>query len=311
MNFTYKEVISHLEQTRDTLPAAGLSTMTRLGEHRSIFRGPSYDLYGIREYDPERDPANQIIFSPISSFDEDAVWARETIEPREERLMLLCRLSSSLDFAISGQFSKQQLLLETMGVLGLLAVNGHDPVGLMGFTDKIVMREPLRHGSGYVYYLLKRVYDFLEQADGLGRIKKEPRRKTDFLLPLDFARKNLDRSCVLAMIMDEAGCQNMFNPSLLDAVQARHELIFFLLQDEKEFAFRRYWGYLQTENLETGEQIVVPMRRLTGMRQALEEEREKFRENLRRRGIYSVVLQFGTHLQALSHFIGQYQAWCS
>ena len=159
-SFDFNDILSSINQLRGGIPALRLSSRIHLGEHRSFFFGPSYDFYDIQEYDPERDPPNQIIPNFIGP-DEDIIYARRCIEQHDVKVMLMVDLSSSLDAGIN--LVKRRMLLEAIGFIGITATRYQDPLGLVGFTEKIVLNMPARSGSNNFFYLFRNVYDFLDR----------------------------------------------------------------------------------------------------------------------------------------------------
>ena len=263
MDFQFNDILSTLNRIRGGLPVSRMSTRVRLGEHRSIFFGSSYDLNDIHEYDPERDRQSDIIWS-LYDPDEDIVWARRTIEQRETKVNFFVDLSSSLDTGL--YFNKRKMLLETVGFIGLTAIRYQDPVGLVGFTDKIILNMKPRCGQNNFYYLLKTVYDFLERHNSDNG--KVPVRKTDFFTALDFIRKSFDKPCFIPVISDFTGFEKVIFSPLLRVVAARHELLFIFLDDPLEYFSGRGIGYLRTRDVETGRKIIVRRSRILEMEKA-------------------------------------------
>jgi len=63
-NFNFNDVLSALTHIKSGIPLEKLTSRVRLGEHRSLFFGPSHRLYDIKEFDPECDPPNMIVEVP-------------------------------------------------------------------------------------------------------------------------------------------------------------------------------------------------------------------------------------------------------
>ncbi len=298
-NFNFNDILSSLNHIRGGIPALRLSSRIRLGEHRSLFFGPSYDFFDIQEYDPERDPPNQIINSVVGP-DEDMVYARRCIEQHEVKVMIMTDLSSSVDAGIA--LIKRRMLLEAVGFVGVTSTRYQDPIGLVGFTDKIVLDMPSRCGSNNFYHLLKNIYDYLGNPHDSANKKV---RKTDFFLALDFIRRTQNKRCVIPVISDFVGFDKAADSHLLRAISSKHELIFIFLDDPLEFLSATGWGYIRIKDIETGTESVVSRRRLVNIEKEIRAKRRELRIKLRRLGIDSVVLEYsdkGRHFNRLSRF---------
>lgn len=284
LSFEFNDVLSVLTHVRGGVPVSRLSSRIRLGEHRSLFFGPSNDFYDIQEYDPERDNSAMI----IDYLSEDGIiYARRCIEPHEVKINFLVDLSSSVDAGFN--LIKRRLLLEAIGFIGVTAARYQDPVGLVGFTDKAILNMRPRCGVNNFHYLLKNVYDFLAKHDP----EKESQRKTDFFAMLDFVRMTFDKPCFIPIISDFIGFEKVLFSPLLRYVASRHELIFIFLDDPSEFTSIGNVGYVRMENVETGEQVTVSRNKLTQIEKEIRKKRKELRRELKRMGIYSVVLEYG------------------
>lgn len=298
-NFEFNDILSALTHIRGGIPALRLSSRVRLGEHRSLFFGPSYDFHDIQEFDPERDPPNQIIPNFIGP-DVDVVYARRCIEQHDIKVMLMVDLSSSLDAGMN--LIKRRMLLEAIGFIGVTATRYQDPLGLVGFTEKIVLNMPARSGSNNFFYLLKNVYDFLGR-DSAG--KNDEKRKTDYFTALDFTRRTFNRRCLIPVISDFVNFNKVLDSSILRAVASMHEVIFIFLDEPLEILSATGRGYVSMEDVESGERNVISRRKLPELEKKLRTERRELRNSLKRIGIQSVVLEYGAngrHFNRLHRF---------
>lgn len=296
-NFEFNDVLSALSHIRGGVPAIRLSSRIRLGEHKSSFFGPSYDFYDIKEYDPESDSPNQII-SSLTSADEDVIYARKCIEQHEVRVVFLVDLSSSIDAGFN--FAKRRLLLEAAGFIGITGARYQDPIGLVGFTDKIVLNQPARSGINNFYHLLRTLYEFLDDKEPSKRDYVV--RKTDFTVALDFLRRSFSRPCLVPVISDFVGFEKLVATPLLRSVAARHELLFIFLDDPKELLVGKGVGYLRVENFESGKRAIISRRKLIELEKEVRRQRKEMRVELRGVGIDSIVLEYGRHFNRLHRF---------
>ncbi|MDP2598901.1 MAG: DUF58 domain-containing protein, partial [Candidatus Liptonbacteria bacterium] len=172
----YEETTLAIQKIQGGVPIAGLSSRLHFGEHRSKFKGEGCDLYQIREYDPDIDSIDRVIWHRAAEPGGE-LCVRESIQTKDVPLILLTDLSSSTDFGAE-TLPKRKLLLECVGILGLTAAHDQDLVGLLGFTDTIVLDEVPKGGANYVYHLLSELCGFLEN------VPEHERSKTDFIKSL-------------------------------------------------------------------------------------------------------------------------------
>jgi len=295
-NFKFSEVLSALTHIRGGVPAKRPSARVRLAEHKSVFFGPSYDFFDIQEYDPERDSPNQIIPSLVGPNDE--IYSRKCVEYHEVKTVFLADLSSSVDAGIN--LTRRKLLLESIGFVGLTGARYQDPIGLAGFTDKVILNLPARSGQNNFFHLLKVVYDFLSERDPDN--PKTPKRKTDFFTALDFVRQTLNKRCFMPVVSDFNGFEKVVSSSLLRGVASKHEMFFLFLDDPVEFSSAIGWGYVRREDIETGKQSVVSRRKLAESEKEARTKRKELRRELRSLGIQSVVLEYDKHFNRLFRF---------
>ena len=303
MNLSFNDVLASLRHIRGGIPAVRLTSRIRLADnHRSIFFGPSFDLFDIQEYDPDRDPPNMKLDN-FGDEDDEIEYARRCIETHEIRVKLLIDLSSSIDSGM--HLIKRRMLLDAIGYIGATATRYQDPIGLAGFTDKIVLDLPPRCGSNNLCYMLRNVYDFLDKHDPEN--KKVLRRKTDFFVALDYIRRSFNKPCFIPIISDFVGFEKVVDSSLLKAVASKHELMFVFLDDPLEITSAQGPGFIRMEDAESGKQQIVSRRKLLELEHELRLNRRKLRkeELERKRGIYSVVLEYsedGRHYNRLQKF---------
>lgn len=285
-DINFNDVLSALTYIKSGIPLERLTSRIRLGEHRSLFFGPSHNLYDIKEFDPECDPPNMIVDVPGG--DEDTIYVRRCIEEHEVKINFLIDLSSSIYAGVNS--NKRKLLLEALGFIGVTGVRYSDPVGLISFTDKIVLNLTPRCGANNFYYLLRVVCDFLTEHDPNN--KKVPKSKTDFFAALDFIRRSFNRPCFIPVISDFVDFEKVADSSLLRVVVAKHEMIFIFLDDPLEFLAAEGVGQIRMEDIESGSQSVVSRRKLHQIEKDLRERRRKLRKKLKKMGIDSIVLEY-------------------
>jgi len=298
MDFQFKDVISTLSHIRGGIPLQRLSTRTRYGVHRSIFFGPSYKLVGFREFDEQRDLQKMIVESTYNP-DDDTVLARKTVEDREVKIKFIVDLSSSND--AGPYFLKRKMMLEAIGYVGVTGARFQDPIGLAGFTDKIVLDMSPRCGINNFYYLLKTLYDLIDEGNAGKKIKIH---KTNFVTVFDFIRKTLNRPHFIPVISDFVGFDKVADSKLLREVVSRHELMFIFLDNPTEITDASGLGYLKRTSIETGETNIISRskKNLEEISREIRERRTVLRSQLKRMGIYSAVIEPRKNFTRLNKF---------
>jgi uncharacterized protein (DUF58 family) len=294
--FSFNDVLSAITHIRGGMPVERLTNRIRLGEHRSRYFGAG-DFFDIQEYDPDRDPPSAII---NGLGDDEIIYARRCIEPHEVKINFMVDLSSSMD--VGAYLLKRRILLEALGFIGATGIRYQDPVGIIGFTDKIVLNFTPKCGANNFYYLLKETYEYLVRTGP--DTKKYQQRKTDFFAALDFINRNFNRACFIPFISDFVGFEKVLKSPLLRMVSAKHELMFIFLDDPGEILSQAGFGYLRVEDIEGGKPRIISRRKssLVEYEKELRYKRKLLRRKLLSMGIYSVVLEPGKHFKRLYRF---------
>lgn len=292
-----EEVMAALMRAEKELPIRNLSSRQCFGEHPSVFYGTGIDFYQFSEYDQERHTLNQIDWHRAAQPGETTKYVREARETKDLRVQILADLSSSGDFGTKP--SKRKLLLECAGMLGLTAVNVQDRVGLVGFTDEVVLEESPRGGSDQVYCLVSRLCDFFE------RVSARERRGTNFEKAFKYVREQCMGTTLVVVLSDFIGMEHLAESPLLKQRNPRHEFIFLILYDPEEFTAKSRLGSVWMEDMETGKKVLVPMRKLSALRKHIEEQQKQFRKALQKIGIDSAVLIYGEHVSELAKFFAE------
>ncbi len=297
MRFTLNEVFSSIHKAANVLPTGIPSFRIRYGDHSSRFKGQGPDFYQIVEYNPEEHSVDQIQWHLTDL--NGTVHVREAKITKDLEVIVMADLSTSMMFS-SDYPSKQRLLFETTGNIGLTCSHAQDPMGFIGFANDVVFDERPRTGEGSAYYLLGELYKFFEgiESDGRGPIG---RGETNFIKAFEFfALKYAKKHCCLIVGSDFIGAEEFFKSQIFRDVSHQHEIIFLFLDDPKEFNISRWlgrWfkltlGYIRTQNIETGETTIVPLRKMIKIGQELRIKRKEVRSGLRDMGIDSMVLEY-------------------
>ena len=296
-----EEVFARFRDIKHGVKAKKKATSIHYGEHKSGFKGSGYDIVGVDEWRPGQ-PLKDIAWSLSLPTFPDKLFRIERMEPKELRTLLVVDLSYSTLFQISQTSNKAMLLLDLIGNLGLTRANVRDPVGLLGFSDRIELYMKPRLGASQVFHMAQQIFEKL-------KLEREfpSRRKADFSVAIDFLVSRLKIGHSLIVISDFVDFVN--NPESIDykrlrMLASKHDMMMLILDDPKEFQVKSRLGYIRISDMETGKQTVISARKAGAIRRRIEEVHEDIRYRLKHKcGIDSVVLTPENHTDALGEFL--------
>jgi uncharacterized protein (DUF58 family) len=178
----------------------GLSNHIFAGEYHTAFKGKGMAFSEVREYQPG-DDIRSIDWNVTARYNSPFVKVFE--EEREMTVMLLIDVSASGNFGTQEQF-KRELATELAAILAFSAINNHDKVGVIFFTDKVEQFIPPKKGKSHILRIIREVLAFEPTGKGtditgaleyfLAVIKK---RSICFILS-DFMSNEFDRPLKIA-----------------------------------------------------------------------------------------------------------------
>jgi len=289
------DLMNSIQRIPSGLPVKRPSVYVHFGEHKSLFKGEGPDFYQFRLYDPERDSVRQISWPLSNVSSNQEVYVREATVTKEIPVLVLADLSSSIDIGVD-DFKKRTLLLELIGMLGLTAVYEQSRFGLLGFSDDILFDEKLRAGRNNVYFLLKKIVEFVQS------VKPSERRGTDFNKSLDFIIKRYRSRMMVFIISDFIGFEDILDSPILRTVATKHEVICLMLGDLEEFELKNKRGYMRIRNIEDRKITRIPLRKLGEIKEFIKRDRENLMNKLSEIGVDSINLQYGDHFEKLNSF---------
>ena len=296
-----EEVFARFRDIKHGIKARKRSNSIHYGEHKSGFKGVGYDIVGVEQWRPGQ-PLKDIAWNISLRTYPDKIYKIERMEPKELRTLLVVDLSYSTLFQISHESNKALLLLDLLGNIGLTRANLRDPVGLLGFSDQIEMFLKPKLGTSQVFHMAQQIFEKLA-------LEREfpTRRKADFSVPFKFMASRLKMRhslIVISDVVDMLNDQASVDFKLLRMLAAKHDMMFFILDDPQEFQVRRPLGYIRISDMETGKQTVISARKARAIRQKIEESRATLQYALKHRcGIDSVVLTPDNHPEELPKFL--------
>lgn len=249
------------------------------GEYQSVFKGQGMEFAEVREYVPG-DDIRTIDWNVTARLGQPFV--KKYAEERELTVFLLVDASGSQRFGSSGQ-SKMELAAEVGALLAFSAINNHDKVGLLIFTDQTELLIPPRKGRGHGLRIIREILYFRPKG-----------RATDMVCACETAIHALRRRSTVFLLSDF-----LIDPRPVErplgALARKHDLIALSMRDPLE----RRWpeiGLVEWEDLETGRAMLIDTADAR-IRHELEvryrRQQDRVAQMLRRRGVDQVPLEVG------------------
>jgi len=284
--------MSAFREPQEVLPAEILQRVRRVeirtkalvtelfaGGYHSAFKGQGMEFAEVREYVPG-DDIRSIDWNVTARFGQPFV--KKYAEERELSVFLLVDASASQRFG-SVNRSKMELAAEVGAILAFSAINNHDKVGLLMFTDRPELLIPPRKGRSHGLRLVREILYYQPQG-----------RQTDPASACETAIHALKRRSVVFLLSDF-----LLDPEPLDrplgALARKHDLIALAMRDPLEQAHPAL-GLIEWEDLETGRRHLVDTAD-PRVREAIEAQYRQRREEvaalLRRHNVDAVDLTVG------------------
>ena len=296
-----EEVYARFRDIKHGIRAKKPSTSIHFGEHKSGFKGTGYDIDGKHQWRPGQ-PLKDVSWTLSLRTYPEKLYRIERMEPKELRTLIVCDLSYSTLFEVSRESNKALLMLDLIGNLGLTRANLRDPVGLLGYSDRVELYMRPKLGTSQVFYMAHQIFDKLN----LERQFPE-RRPAHLQVALDFmlARLKMRHSVILLTdLVDMVNDPDAVNYKRLRTVASKHDMIVLILDDPEEFNVKSRLGYIRISDMETGKQTVISARKAGAIRRRIEETRETLQYRLKHHaGIDSAVLTPQNHLEELPKFL--------
>lgn len=134
------------------------------GEHRSVFQGTGIEFESVREY-AFGDDVRAIDWNVTARCGRPFV--KRYVESRERAIRVAVDASPSMEFGHADR-SKADVALDVVLVLAVAAEFARDPIGVVGYTDRVAWaREPSR-GPGWTARLVQAVAQETARASAGG-----------------------------------------------------------------------------------------------------------------------------------------------
>jgi len=296
-----EDVFARFRDIKHGIKTRKKSTSIHYGEHKSGFKGAGYDIVGVDQWRPGQ-PLKDIAWTLSLRTFPEKLFRIERMEPKELRTLVCVDLSTSTLFQLSQASNKALLMLDLIGNIGLTRANVRDPVGLLGFSDRIELFVKPKLGTSQVFYIAKQIFEKIELAREFPQ-----KRAADFSLPLLFMASRLKMRHSVIFISDVVDLVNdnaAIDFKLLRLVAAKHDMMMLILDDPDEFRLRSRLGYIRISDMETGKQTVISARKAGAIRRDIEERRAVLQSRLKHEsGVDSVVLTPENQAEELPRFL--------
>ncbi len=208
------------------------------GEYHSVFKGRGMAFSEVREYQIG-DDIRTIDWNVTARTGHPFVKVFE--EERELTVMLMVDASSSGEFGTFERM-KGEIAVEICALLAFSAIKNNDKVGLIIFTDKVEKFVPPRKGKAHVLRVLRELLYF-----------KPEDKQTDIAAALEYLTRVIRRRSVVFLVSDYIS--DSYERALRIA-NKKHDIVGIHIVDPRELELPRI-GYIELEDAETGEQILL------------------------------------------------------
>lgn len=188
------------------------------GQYASIHRGRSLDFNDLREYVPG-DEIGDIDWKATARSGETLV-RRYTAE-RRHRILFVVDSGRNLGVNSAAGDPKYRLAIETVGVLGWLAIRHGDEVGLLLGDEKSATQLPFRASESALERALWQI-----EASG----KTQDAHRSDLPGLLERVRRTVRHRTALVVIADEIEFDDDLE-RLISTLAVQHELVWIELAD--------------------------------------------------------------------------------
>jgi uncharacterized protein (DUF58 family) len=269
------------------IKAKHLVNATFAGEYKSAFKGRGMEFDEVREYVPG-DDVRTIDWNVTARSGHPYVKLFK--DERELTVLFMVDVSASSRFGTVSKF-KNEVAAEIAALLAWLALRNNDKVGLLIFSDRIEHYVPPKKGRGHVWQIIRDILTYKSES-----------RKTDFKAPLEFINRVLKNRAITFLISDFMG-ESYETP--VKTTARHHELIAITVTDPREMELPGI-GYIELEDAETGESILVDTadkKFLKNYSQAARERARTTRDFFEGNGIDHIqVLTDGNHIRPVVEF---------
>ena len=210
------------------------------GGYYSVFKGRGIEFSEIREYHIG-DDIRTIDWNVTARMNRPFV--KEFVEERDLNIIIVFDVSASNNFG-SKKFCKKEIGMELSATIGFSAIRNNDNVGLLLATDRVEKFIKPRKGKRNVLKLIREMVYFSPEG-----------KRTDLEKSIVFLSKVLKKRSIIFIISDFYDDIDKLEKSL-KLLSLKHDVIGVRIYDPRELEIPDV-GYIELEDEETGEQILV------------------------------------------------------
>ena len=207
------------------------------GAYHSIFKGRGIEFSQVREYSIG-DDIRLIDWNVTARMNHP--YIKEFIEERDLTIYIIFDVSGSGEFGSSK--SKKESAIELCASLMFAALRNNDKVGIAFFTNKVEKFIYPRKGRKHVLKMIREMIYF-----------KPENKRTDLKNTLDYMSKVIKKRSIIFIVSDFIS-EDFSKP--LKLLKNKHDIIAINMYDIREVQLPDV-GYIELEDEETGEQILV------------------------------------------------------
>lgn len=196
---------------------SGVSRGLLEGEHRSMFHGRSLEFDDLRPYIPGDDVRDIDWKASARSTD---VLVKRFVSYRQQRVLMVVDLGRNMLALAAGGEVKQRVILNAIGLVGLIAISKGDEMGLVYGDATGSAHMPNRRGEAHLEHILERV----------NRHQVADSARSELATQLDYVQQHFRRRHIVFVISDELDV----SPRLAEQfrkVGARHDVYWITVRD--------------------------------------------------------------------------------
>ncbi|WP_047247054.1 DUF58 domain-containing protein [Maribacter thermophilus] len=203
------------------------------GEYHSTFKGRGMTFSEVRQYQ-FGDDVRSIDWNVTARYNEPYVKVFE--EERELTMMLMVDVSGSEFFGTKNQF-KNEILTEISATLAFSALQNHDKVGVILFSDQVELFIPPKKGKTHVLRIIRELLEF-----------KPVSNKTNIAEALKYLTNVMKKKAIVFMLSDFIASDY---ERTLKIIGNKHDVTGIRVYDERE-EYIPNLGMVQMMDAETG-----------------------------------------------------------
>lgn len=205
------------------------------GEYHSAFKGRGMSFREVREY-AAGDDIRFIDWNVSARFGHP--FSKLFEEERELSVILLVDISASSLFG-TVHARKKDLITEVCSVLAFSAINNHDKVGIILFSDKVETYIPPKKGRQHVLFIVRQL------------LTSEPKRRgTNLVEAIRFFNGSARQKSIVFLLSDFVSEDAGFEEALKVAGK-KHDMIGIKVYDKMDMQLPAM-GLIEAEDAETG-----------------------------------------------------------